>query len=105
MKGGNRMKFVTVRDLRTKPAQIWKVLPEEQELILTNHGKPIALITPLGESNLEETLSAVRSARAAVALHQMQVSAVKMGLSHMSETEIEHEIAEARKERKHEDCS
>ncbi len=57
------MKFVTVRDIRTTPAKIWKSLPEEQELILTNNGKPIALITPIGENDLEQTLSAVRSFR------------------------------------------
>jgi len=96
------MKFVTVRDLRTKPAQIWKALPEEQELILTNNGKPIALITPLGESNLEETLFAVRRARAQSSVQQMQIAAGRNGLSQMSMEEIETEIANAREERKHE---
>lgn len=93
------MKFVTVRDLRTKPAQVWKSLPEEQELILTNNGKPIALITPLGESDLEETLTAVRKARAQSAIQQMQLSSIKNGLSQMSPEEIEAEISAARKDR------
>ncbi len=99
------MKFVTVRDLRTKPAQIWKSLPEEQELILTNNGKPIALITPVGESDIEETLSAVRRARAHIAIQRMQESAEKNNLSTLSFEEIEEEIADARKARKHENCT
>jgi len=90
------MKFVTVRDLRTTPAKVWKSLPEEQELILTNNGKPIALITPLGESDLEETLSAVRKARAQSAIQQMQLSSIKNGLSQMSIEDIEAEIGSSR---------
>lgn len=93
------MKFVTVRDLRTTPAQVWKSLPEEQELILTNNGKPIALITPLGESDLEETLSAVRKARAQTAIQQMQLSSIENGLSQMSIEDIEAEISASRKDR------
>ena len=50
------MKFITVRDLRTSPAQVWKDLPEEQEMVITNNGKPIALLTPISDRNLEETL-------------------------------------------------
>lgn len=93
------MKFVTVRDLRTSPAKVWKSLPEEQELVLTNNGKPIALITPLGESDFEGTLSAVRSARAQFAVRQMQISSIKNEVSQMAEEEIEAEIQEARKKR------
>ncbi|MBN2656296.1 MAG: type II toxin-antitoxin system Phd/YefM family antitoxin [Spirochaetales bacterium] len=93
------MRFVTVRDLRTTPAKIWKSLPEEQELILTNNGKPIALITPLGESDLEETISAVRKARAQAAMQQMQLSSVNSSTYDMSMEEIDAEIASYRKER------
>lgn len=92
------MKFVTVRDLRTTPAQVWKSLPEEQELILTNNGKPIALITPLGESDLEETLSAVRKARAQTAIQQMQLASIQNGLSQMSIEDIEAEVSASRKD-------
>ncbi len=94
------MKFITVRDLRTTPAKIWKELPEERELILTNNGKPIALITPISENDLEETISAVRRARAMQAVHNMQISSVKKGLSGMNSEEIEKEIQSARKSRK-----
>jgi len=93
------MKFVTVRDLRTTPAKIWKSLSEEQELILTNNGKPIALITPLGENDLEQTLSAVRTARAQTAVRQMQISSLQERLSGMKIEEIDAEISDSRKSR------
>ncbi len=91
------MKFITVRDLRTTPAQIWKDLPNEQEMIITNNGKPIALLTPINDSDIEDTLSAVRKARAINAINKMQFSSLKNNLSNMTMKEIESEIKTARK--------
>ncbi len=93
------MKFISVRDLRTSPAKVWKELIEEQELIITNNGKPIALLTPLSDSNLEETVSAVRRARAVNAVKQMQQYAVKTGKSAVTLDEINGEIQYERKKR------
>ncbi|WP_020613559.1 type II toxin-antitoxin system Phd/YefM family antitoxin [Sediminispirochaeta bajacaliforniensis] len=91
------MKFITVRDLRTSPAQIWKQLPEEQEMVITNNGKPIALLTPLSDANLEETVKAIRKARAINAVKAIQEISLKNGNSEMSNEEIEKEIKEYRK--------
>jgi len=33
------MKFLSVRDLRGKSAQIWKRLPEEREMVITSNGR------------------------------------------------------------------
>jgi len=93
------MKFITVRDIRTSPAEIWKQLPEEQEMVITNNGRPIALLTPLSDETLEETLSAVRRARAVNAVHQMRRLARERGLDEMSEEDIQSEINAARRER------
>jgi antitoxin (DNA-binding transcriptional repressor) of toxin-antitoxin stability system len=93
------MKFITVRDIRTSPAEIWKQLPEEQEMVITNNGRPIALLTPLSDETLEETLSAVRRARAVNAVHQMRRLARERGLDQMSDEDIQAEIDAARRER------
>ena len=90
------MKFITVRDIRTTPAKIWKELPEEQEMVITNNGKPIALLTPISDESLEETISAVRQARAIEAVRVMQQSAKARGLDSMTQTEIEDEIRQSR---------
>jgi antitoxin (DNA-binding transcriptional repressor) of toxin-antitoxin stability system len=94
------MKFITVRDLRTSPAQVWKQLPEEQEMVITNNGRPIALLTPLSDINLEETLKAIRSARAINAVRQMQMKSLKNKNNTLTEEEIENEIKETRKQKK-----
>jgi prevent-host-death family protein len=94
------MKFITVRDLRTTPAQIWKELPEEQEIVITNNGKPIALLTPLSDADIEDTVTAVRRARAATALKKIRDLAIKTGRSRMTMEEIDGEIQEYRKSTK-----
>ena len=94
------MKFVTVRDLRTTPAQIWKELPGEQEIVITNNGKPIALLTPISDTDMEDTVTAVRRARAANALKKIRGQALKKGLSEMPMEEIDKEIQEYRKSKK-----
>lgn len=93
------MKFITVRDIRTSPAKIWRQLPDEQEMVITNNGRPIALLTPLSDETLEETLSAVRHARAVNAVHQMRRLAHERGLDAMSEADIQAEIDATRRER------
>ena len=92
------MKFITVRDLRTSPAQVWKQLPEEQEMIITNNGKPIALLTPVSDTNLEETVSSVRKARAINAVKQMQQFSLKNGTSILNMKSVDAEIGKAREQ-------
>ncbi len=93
------MKFISVRDLRTSPAQVWKDLGYEKEIVITNNGRPIALLTPLSEENLEESLKAVRQARAIAAIKNIQAASIKEGRDSVTEEEIEREIAETRKSR------
>ena len=94
------MKFVTVRDFRTSPASIWKKLPLEREMVITNNGKPIALLTPLTDETLEDTISAVRQARAINAVRTIQLESFKNGTCEMTLDEINSEIKKTRKERK-----
>ena len=54
---------------------------------------------PVADENLEETLSAIRRARAANALRQIREMARERGLDKMSEEEIQAEIDAVRRER------
>jgi antitoxin (DNA-binding transcriptional repressor) of toxin-antitoxin stability system len=98
--GGKRMKFVTVGDFRTGTSDIWAELPQEQEIVVTNDGKPIALLTPLNDETFEETISAVRKAKTINAVKVLQQQSVKNGTDRMTLEEINAEIRTARKERK-----
>jgi len=90
------MNFVTVRDFRTSPSNVWKKLSSERELIITNNGKPIALLTPLSDETLEDTVSAVRRAKAINAMRKMQETSVSLGNDKMSLEEINTIIRETR---------
>lgn len=93
------MKFITVRDLRTSPAQIWKALPVEKEIVITNNGRPIALLTPISDENLEETVKSMRKARAISTIKDMQLNSIQSGKNRITEGEIEEEIRQSRKDR------
>jgi prevent-host-death family protein len=93
------MKFITVRDLRSSPAQIWKELLEEKEMIITKNGRPIALLTPISDENSKETLRAMRRSRAANAIRNIQIRSVKTGRSRLTDKEIDNEIRQSRQER------
>jgi antitoxin (DNA-binding transcriptional repressor) of toxin-antitoxin stability system len=94
------MQFISVRDFRTSSASIWKRLPEEREMVITNNGKPIALLTPLTDKNLEETLAAIRQAKAIQAVRKMQEISVSLGNDKMTLDEINAIIADTRKNKK-----
>ena len=64
------------------------------------NGKPIALLTPLSDQNLEETLSAIRRAKAINAVKMIQRESIENGTSEMTLEEIDKEIKKSRKERK-----
>lgn len=91
------MKFVTVRDFRSNPAQIWRDLKREYELIVTHNGKPIGLLTPISSAHFEETLADIRQAHALSSLRKMRQKATEHGLDKMSPEAILHEIKASRK--------
>jgi antitoxin (DNA-binding transcriptional repressor) of toxin-antitoxin stability system len=94
------MKFISVRDLRGKSAEVWKDLPAEREVIVTSNGRPIAILSAVNESNVEEFLSAIRQARAAKAVMSLQRRSVERGTDGISMEEIDAEIKAVRQKRK-----
>ncbi len=91
------MKFLTVRDLRNKSAQVWKDLPEEQEMIITNNGRPVAILSSINEKNLETSLNSIRRSRFVEAVSSIQQESIKKGKNKLTIEDINQEIKEARK--------
>lgn len=94
------MKFVSVRDLRGKSADIWRELPGEREMVITSNGRPVAILAAVSESNLEESLAAFRRARAIDALASLQRRAAASEAGKLSAADIEAEITAVRAARK-----
>jgi antitoxin (DNA-binding transcriptional repressor) of toxin-antitoxin stability system len=93
------MRFVSVRDLRGKSAEVWKTLPGEGEMVITSNGRPIAILAAINESNLEESLSAFRQARAIEAAASLQRRSVEQGTDDIAMDEIDAEIKAVRRKR------
>ena len=90
------MEFYSVRDMRIKSRAIWSTLAQGREVIITNNGKPSALLIDIPSGGFEETVQAVRQARAMIALNRMRRRAASQG--YMSEDEILTAIDYARQE-------
>ncbi len=93
------MKFVSIRDLRGKSAEVWKKLPSEREMIITSNGRPIAILAAVNESNVEESLTAFRQARAIEAVASLQRQSLEQGTDNISMDEIDAEIRAVRRKR------
>ncbi len=94
------MKMISVRDLRTKSAQIWKDLKKEYDMVVTSNGKPVGILSAATEGTVEESLNAVRRARATLAVMKAQMESVRKGKDKMTLEDINREIAAARRERR-----
>jgi prevent-host-death family protein len=65
------MKFVSSKELRNNPAELWKSINKE-EVIITVNGKPKAIVIE-AENDIEEQLKTIRKAQAEVALEKIKV--------------------------------
>jgi len=92
------MRYVSVRELNTKPKKVWERIKEE-DVVITSNGKPIALLYGVTEETLEKKVRAVRRSRALLALEEMQKTSLDRGLDRLTEAKIEAEIQAVRKAR------
>ena len=88
------MNFYTIQELQAAPDNLLQELARDGELVITRDGKPAALMLNLADGSFEETLNAVRQAKAQLAFASMRARAAARGF--MSDEEIEAEIAQVR---------
>ena len=88
------MNFYTIQELQAAPDDLLQELARDGELVITRDGTPAALMLTLADGSFEETLNAVRQAKAQLAFASMRARAAARGF--MSEEEIEAEIAAVR---------
>jgi len=92
------MVFMTTRELRTNTKELWEALDTQQEIVLTNNGKPRAIVIDTDPAELEETLLMIRSARAKAAWYAIRAQSEANGTGDMSLEEVNALIAQARAE-------
>ncbi len=94
------MKLISTRELKLKSADVWGQLEKEGELVVTSHGKPVALLTNIPEGDIETTITAFRRARAQMALSEVRRRSQERGLDRMTMDEIDAEIKAVRRTRR-----
>lgn len=88
------MNFYSMRDLRTESKNMWADLKRGDEVILTNNGRPSAIMIDIPEGGFDDVVQAVRQAKAMIALNSMRQRAAREGFK--DDEEIEALINEAR---------
>ena len=92
------MKFYSVRDFRNISKEIWENLARNGEAIITNNGKPTALMIDISEDNFDEMIKAVRQAKTMITFNKMRMNSSKERF--MSEEDINAELSEYGEEKK-----
>jgi prevent-host-death family protein len=92
------MEFVSVRDFRNSSKSIWEKVTRDEDIVVTNNGKPTALLININEGKFEETLQDIRRARLGRMLEDAREEAAGRGF--LSDADINAEINAARAEHK-----
>jgi prevent-host-death family protein len=91
------MKFIGIRDLRNQSSRIFKDLESDQEVIITSNGKPRAILFSVSENGLEDQLTAIRRAKAVMAVSSLQKESVRKGMDSITKEAINAEIKAVRR--------
>ena len=91
------MQFWTIRELSKSPSETLTRLNTDGKAVLTNNGKPQALLFKIDGANLEKTLSMLAKLEFLQNLTEMRLTSMKNGNSGMTLDEINAEINAARK--------
>jgi prevent-host-death family protein len=93
------MRYMSVRELRNRPGRLWSTLSKE-DVVLTSNGKPMGVLVGVDETRLDDTVEAIRRAKAILAVSRMRRKAAESGLNRLSMAEINREIREVRRRRR-----
>ena len=94
------MKFLTIRELSKSPKKTLLNLDKDGKAVLTNNGKPKALLFSIDSDSFEKTLSLLQKIEFIQTLNEMRLTSLENGNSAMTLDEINKEIKAARKTRK-----
>ena len=90
---------MSVRELRNRPGKLWASLSKE-DLVVTSNGRPMGVLVGVDETRLDDTVAAIRRAKAVLAVSRMRKKASRSGASRLSMAEINREIRAVRKGRR-----
>lgn len=90
------MQFASIRDFRLNAAVILGRAGNEESVVVTRRGKPVAILIPTSAEMLEGILRAVQGARLKAAAEKAQEEARRSGSSKLTSAQIDAEIRRTR---------
>ncbi len=90
------MQFVAASSLRQPRA--WRAI-RAGKAVVTNRGKPMALVLPITGATFEAVVEQVGQIEAITAIRNMQAHAKATGIDQMSDDQIQAVISDVRKKR------
>ena len=94
------MKFVPTRALRINPGEVWRLLEQERDLVITSNGKPVGILTLADEDSLEDVLATLRQGRAQAAVAEIRRVAVGRGPDRLTQRRVQEVVQKTRKPRR-----
>jgi len=94
------MEFVTIRDFTASPKETQKKLSANNELVVTNNGKPAMLVIDIYNKDFIRIINHLRRLEALDILSQIQQESSRNGADNLSMDEIDAEIAAYRQEKR-----
>jgi hypothetical protein len=94
------MQFLSIRELSKSPTETLTRLGGDGKAVLTNNGKPQALLFKIDGNSFEKTLYMLQKLEFMQNLAEMRLTSMKNGNSGMTLDEINGEINAARQKRK-----
>ncbi|MDR3001918.1 MAG: hypothetical protein LBU89_11715 [Fibromonadaceae bacterium] len=86
------MQFLSVREFSKSPQATLASLSKNGKAVLTNNGKPTALILYTDEFTFEDTLLDLRKLKAKRDLFDLQMQSIENGTSEITMDEINEEV-------------
>lgn len=93
------MKFVPTRALRINPGEVWRLLRQQRDLVITSNGKPVGVLTFADEDSLEDVLATLRQGRAQTALAGIRRAAAEGGRDRLTLRRVQEVVEKTRKPR------
>jgi hypothetical protein len=91
-----QLKWLTTRDLVSRPGAVLKALPQDGAALLTTNGKPRALLLPVNEASFLEDITSVMGYLAEQGAQRARAKSVAEGRDQMSDEAIDAVIAKTR---------
>ena len=90
------MNLIAIKDLK-QPRRLKERLKDEQELLLTSDGRPVAVLVHVDPAeDPEAVIQSIRDSRSRLALSRIREAAARRGVSGLSWSSINREVRAAR---------